>query len=283
MNFLHTFQPQPILISLGPLTVYWYGLFMVLGILAALAVTFYLAKYYNFNRDKIFDLVFWLIIGGLIGARIYDVFLQLPYYFAHPLQTLQIWKGGLAIHGAIIAGLIIIWLFARRQKINFWKLSALLVPGLALGQAIGRWGNYFNQELFGRPTALPWGIPINIINRPLDYLSAQFFHPTFLYESIGNFLIFIILIALNIYFFKRHNENNNSEITPTASRFYVWITALYMILYSILRFSLEFIRLDETPLVFGLRWPQVISLIIIIGSILALIFRSHAQKEKISA
>jgi phosphatidylglycerol:prolipoprotein diacylglycerol transferase len=279
-TLLHSFHPQPILLSFGPLTIYWYGLFIVLGILAALAVTFYLAKRYEIKRDKIFDLVFWLIIGGLIGARVYDIFLQLPYYIEHPLQTLQIWKGGLAIHGAIIAGLIIIWFFVRKQKINFWKLTALMTPGLALGQAIGRWGNYFNQELFGLPTNLPWGIPIDVINRPLNYLSAQFFHPTFLYESIGNFLIFIILITANICFFRRHNNEENSGTKTAASRFYVWITALYMILYSILRFTLEFIRVDEAPSILGLRWPQIISLIIIILFTLILSFRSHAPKTK---
>lgn len=282
-TLLHSFQPQPILLSFGPLTIYWYGLFIVLGILAALAVTFYLAKYYKINHDKIFDLIFWLIIGGLAGARLYDIFLQLPYYIEHPLQTLQIWKGGLAIHGAIIAGLIIIWGFARQEKINFWKLTALMVPGLALAQAIGRWGNYFNQELFGLPTTLPWGIPINIINRPLNYLSDQFFQPTFLYESLGNFLIFIILITANILFFGRRHNEKKSEMKAARIHFYVWTTALYMILYSILRLALEFIRLDETPLILGLRWPQIISLIIIISSILVLIFCSHGQKNKIDS
>lgn len=266
-NFLHTFHPQPILISFGPVTIYWYGLFFVLGILAALAITFRLAKYYGLKSDLIFDLSFWLIIGGLLGARAYDVFLQLPYYLQNPWQTLEIWKGGLAIHGAIIAGLLIIWLFARRHKINFWKLSALIAPGLALAQALGRWGNYFNQELFGRPTDLPWGIPINLINRPWQYVSNVYFHPTFLYESLGCFLIFIFLIIYNAYFIKKERP---------SVRFYIWSTVLYMILYSILRFSLEFIRSDEAPYLLGLRWPQIISLIIVILSILALIFNPHA-------
>lgn len=270
-NFLHTFQPQPILLSFGSITIYWYGFFIVLGITAALLITFKLAKHYQILPDTVFDLAFWLIIGGIIGARLYDIGLNLPYYLDHPLQTLKIWQGGLAIHGAIFAGLIIIYLFARRLKIRFWKLTALIVPGLALAQAIGRWGNYFNQELFGLPTAQPWGIPINLLNRPLNYLSFKYFQPTFLYESLGCLIIFFLLLIINVYYIKKE---------PLRDQFYIWSVALYMISYSILRFSLEFIRLDETPIVFNLRWPQIISLLIIIISVLILIFKAHAASTK---
>ncbi len=270
-NFLHTFQPQPVLISLGALTIYWYGFFIVLGILAAIITTLKLAKYYQIKSDLIFDLSFWLVIGGVAGARIYDVILFLPYYLEQPLAVFKVWEGGLAIHGGIIAGIIIIWIFSLKKKLCFWRLTAVIVPGLALAQALGRWGNYFNQELFGLPTALPWGIPIDIMNRPINHLSQQFFHPTFLYESIGNLVIFFILILTILYITKKARLNKH---------FFVLISALYMILYSILRFSLEFIRLDETPSFLFLRWPQIISVIIIILSILLLIFNSHASKEK---
>lgn len=272
INFLHTFEPQAILVSLGPITIYWYGLFMVLSILAALALTFFLAKHYSIPTDTIFDLSFWLIIGGLIGARIYDDLLQLPYYIQHPLQSLEIWKGGLAIHGAIIAGLLITWWFSRRKSLNFWQLTAVMMPGLALAQAIGRWGNYFNQEIFGLPTNLPWGIPIAVINRPEQYLSNLYFQPTFLYESLGCLLISLILLAINAYTIKNRQLNNN---------FYLFTVAVYMILYSILRFGLEFIRLDATPYFLGIRWPQLISLIIII-TFLLLFFNFHAKKQKSS-
>jgi len=267
INFLHVFEPTAILVSFGPISIHWYGLTMVLGILAALALTFFLAKYYGISRDTVFDLSFWLIIGGLIGARIYDVLLQIPYYTNHPLQALEIWKGGLAIHGAIIAGLFIVWQFSRRLKISIWKLSALIVPGLALGQAIGRWGNYFNQEIFGLPTQQAWGIPISLINRPLNYINSSYFHPTFLYESLACLLISISLIAFNVYLIKKGKLDKS----------YTWLTALYMILYSILRFGLEFIRLDQTPSILGLRFPQIASLIIIIASLLLLFFNYHAN------
>ena len=244
---------------------------MVLGITAGLLITFRLAKYYNISSNLIFDLFFWLVIGGIVGARIYDIFLNFSYYLVHPLQTLEIWKGGLAIHGAIIAGIIILFIFAKRQKLSFWEIGALLVPGLALGQSIGRWGNYFNQELFGLPTDGIIGIPINIVNRPNNYIFNDFFQPTFLYESIGCFIIFLFLITVNLYFIKRNILTN---------KFYIWSVAFYMILYSILRFFLEFIRIDETPYFLGLRLPQIVSISIIFIFLLIIIFQKNATKEK---
>lgn len=272
INFLHTFHPQAILFSSRIISVHWYGLLMVLAMLTALGITIVLGKYYKIKADTIFDLAFWLIIGGIIGARIYDDILQLPYYLQHPLQSVEIWKGGLAIHGGIIAGLFIIWWFARKRKINFWKLTAILAPGLAIGQAIGRWGNYFNQEIFGLPTKLPWGIPIGLINRPVNYLQYLYFQPTFLYESLGCLLIALFLLAINIWAIKKHHLHR---------AFYIWSIALYLILYSVLRFFLEFIRLDPAPIVWGLRWPQDISLIIIVLAFLLIFFsNSHVKSSK---
>jgi phosphatidylglycerol:prolipoprotein diacylglycerol transferase len=269
--FLHNFHPTAILLSFGPIHIYWYGLFIVLGMVAALLTAFYLARKYELKRDLIFDLAFWLIIWGIIGARVYDIFLQLPYYLNNPGQMLKIWEGGLSIHGGIIAGLIVTAWFAKKYLLGFWKLSAVLVPGIALGQAIGRWGNYFNQELFGRPTNLPWGIPIDIMNRPLDYLNDQYFQPTFLYESLGCLVIFAFLLSLHNQY-RRYQHHNNL--------FFVWISALYMILYSILRFSLEFIKINPTPVWLGLRWPQIISLLIILTFVIILLFKTHASKNK---
>ena len=203
ISFLHNFQPQALLLNFGALHIYWYGLFMVLGICAALTTTLILARYYKVAANTLIDLAFWLIIGGLIGARLYDVCLELPYYINQPLDIFKIWQGGLAIHGALIGGTIVLLIFIKKISqatnenywLSFWKLTALLTPGVALGQAIGRWGNYFNQELFGRPTNMPWGIPIDIINRPLQFMTTNYFQPTFLYESAGDFFIFIILIT----------------------------------------------------------------------------------------
>lgn len=274
INFLHTFHPSPILVSLGPIHIYWYGFFIVLGVLSALTVVVYFAKFYNLKADTIIDLALWLIVGGLIGARLYDIFLEWQYFLARPLDILKIWQGGLAIHGALIGGLIALWLFTKKYKHNFWQLAAIIATGLPLTQAIGRWGNYFNQELFGYPTNLPWGIPIDLAHRPWQYLNSEYFHPTFLYESIGNLVIFIILILLQIWLIKKQKF---------STFYYLLSVSVYAILYSLLRFSLEFIRIDATLVVFGLRFPQLISLLIIIFCLIYLTLKFRRKASQNSA
>ena len=272
INFLHTFNPSPILISLGPVHIYWYGFFIVLGVLAALTVASSLAELSGFKKAVIWDLAFWLIIGGLIGARIYHVFLELPYYLANPLSIIKIWQGGLAIHGAIIGGLIALWLFSKKYQHDFWQLAAIISTALPLAQAIGRWGNFFNQELYGRPTSLPWGIPIDPAHRPWQYLNYDYFHPTFFYESIGNLIIFLILISFQAWIIKK---NKISTLR------YELCVMSYAILYSLLRFSAEFIRIDSTPVIFGLRFPQIISLLIIILCLIYFALKAGRFSRKI--
>ena len=265
ISFLHNFSPSPNIFSLGSLTLKWYGLLIVLGATLALLVALKLAKYYQLKKEVVLDLAFWLIIIGLLGARLYDVLLELPYYLKYPIKIFYIWEGGLAIHGAIIAGLFVLYFFSKKHQLNFWVLSALTATVLPLAQAIGRWGNYFNQELFGRPTNFAWGIPIDINHRPADYLSYTYFQPTFLYESLGLIIIFLSLLFLTIRFLKKQTVCPN---------FYKNQVFIYLISYSVLRFFLEFIRIDKTPILLGLRWPQIVSLVIIIISLI-LIFKSH--------
>ncbi len=278
LYLLHNFEPRSVMISWGFLKIYWYGFFIVLGIILALFLILFLAKKYKIEKNVIIDLSFYLIIFGIIGARIYDVFLEWRYYIKNPLDIFKIWQGGLAIHGAIIAGLIYLYFFVKKSKLkildnlNNWqrlfKLTSILAPGLVLGQAIGRWGNYFNQELFGRPTNLPWGIFIDIFNRPIDFVSFSHFHPTFLYESIGCLIIFFILMSLHFRIIKKKDYNFKN---------YFLITFLYLILYSILRFSLEFIRIDFAPEILGLRFPQFISIIIVV--VLIVLFPKFYSKN----
>jgi phosphatidylglycerol:prolipoprotein diacylglycerol transferase len=259
-KFLHTFEPQRILYSLGPISIYWYGFFIVLAIVAGGLVILRLAKKQNVSEETIFDLLFWLVLGGLIGARLYDVLLELPYYMRQPLAILKVWQGGLAVHGAIVGCAVALFIFAKKRRLDFWLLTALVATAAPLAQAIGRLGNYFNQELIGRPTDLPWGIPIDIANRPLEYLSFQYFHPTFLYESLGNMIIFLILLLLI-------NKTIKSQDSPSRmSNVFV-----YLILYSVLRFSLEFIKIDRTPELFGLRWPQIASLGLVVIALVGLV------------
>lgn len=280
ISFLHNFQPNAIMYSFGPIDIHWYGFLIFIGSLLAILTTIKLAKYYGIEKDAILDLAFWLILGGIVGARIYHIFLELPYYLENPLNIFKVWQGGLAIHGAIIAGIIIIYFFSKKEKINFWLITSLIVPGLALAQAIGRWGNYFNQELFGLPTNLLWGIPIELFNRPLEYLSYEYFHPTFLYESIGNFLIFLILIGIHVWIIRTEKRTQNNSIDCHALRVmrYALCAMCYAFLYSTLRFSTEFIRIDKTPEILGLRWPQIVSLLIIAVSLIVVL-----KKTKIHA
>ncbi len=271
ISFLHTFHPSPILISLGPINIYWYGFFIVLGTLTAIFITLKLADYYKIKKETIIDLAFWLIIGGVIGARLYHILLELQYYLSNPIDAIKIWQGGLAIHGAILAGIVIIWRFSKKHQYNFWLLSSIIAPGLALAQAIGRWGNYFNQELFGKPTKLAWSIPIDLANRPIEYISNEFFHPAFLYESTGNLLIFLILITIHIWIIKKHKFNNIC---------YLLSVICYLSLYSLLRFTTEFIRIDPVYTIAGLRFPQIVSLLIIFASIIFLAHRLYLIKAK---
>jgi phosphatidylglycerol---prolipoprotein diacylglyceryl transferase len=269
-NFLNSFEPSPIMVSFKMINLYWYGFFVFLGFLAAFYIVLFLGKKHKFTKNFIIDLSFYLFVFGIVGARIYDIFLEWRYYFNEPVSILKIWEGGLAIHGAIIAGLLVLVYFASKKIEGFeekkflykyFYLSSIVVVGLSIGQAIGRWGNYFNQELFGKPTNLPWKIFISPEKRPVEYLSENFFHPTFLYESIGLFIIFTLLFLLHVYFLKR-----KTFVFKSA----VFITFLYLVLASVLRFLIEFIRIDFTPLFLGLRWPQVMSLFIIAFSLFLL-------------
>lgn len=267
------------MLSWGFLEIYWYGFFIVLGVVSAFFVVSFLAKKNKIKQDVIIDLVFYLVIFGIIGARIYDIFLEWQYYIQNPLAVFKIWEGGLAIHGGILAGLIVLYFFIKKVKIkaldnlSFWekffKIAAISVPGLALGQFFGRFGNYFNQELFGLPTSLPWGIFISPINRPIKYLANSFFHPTFLYEALGCLLIFLILMASHLFLFKKNKSSFKNDFL---------ITSLYLISYSILRFLLEFIRVDFAPKIFGWRFPQIISFVIIIAVIICGIILKKRNK-----
>jgi len=271
-NFLHTFLPQPILISFGPITIHWYGLFIVSGILAAFYIMMSLADFYDIDKNDIVDIGFWIVVFGIIGARLYHVGLEWQYYVANPLNIIKIWNGGLAIHGAIIAGVITAYYLVKKYEIDFWKLAAIAAPGVAIGQAIGRWGNYFNQELYGLPTSLPWGIPIDTINKVPGYLDYAYFHPTFLYESIGNLLIFIVLISVHAWMIKKNKQEKSNFIN---------VICLYLILYSILRFCTEIIRIDYTPEMAGLRFPQIMSLILLIFAIiLAVIYKKKSHPRE---
>ena len=253
--FWQQYFPASVIFRIGNITVYWYGVFMILAIIIAIWYAVKLAKNKpDLQRRKLDSLFFYLIIFGLIGARLYHVlFFNWSYYANHFWEIFKIWEGGLAIQGVILAGLITVYVWAKKNQISFWKISDWLVPALVLGQVIGRWGNYFNQELFGKPTMGWWRIPIASVHRVPGYEHITFFHPSFFYESFLNLIFFIILWSLT-----------RKKIHPGM------LTLLYLGGYSLIRFILEFIRIDPTPIVMGMRLPQLVSLVVVIIVIIIL-------------
>ena len=268
-SFLHNYIPEPLLIDLGFLRVHWYGFLMIIGGLLGLYVVLKLAQKYKIKENDILDLAILWIIFSLLGARIYYVLYSWSYYQDNLLEIFKIWNGGLAIHGIIIGGFTAVFVFCYKKKISFWKIADVVVPGLAIAQVIGRVGNYFNQEIFGKPTDLPWGIPILEVFRPERYQFFEYFHPTFMYESLGNLIIFVDLMILHWLVFKKKLK------LPTG-----FIFLLYLIEYSILRFLLEFLRVDFSPTVLGIRWAMIFSALIIIGSLIMIILRFKNKRKK---
>ncbi|MFZ5364925.1 MAG: prolipoprotein diacylglyceryl transferase [Patescibacteria group bacterium] len=269
INFLHHYSPRSIIFSVGGLDIHWYGLLMVLGGLLGLFLAWYLARYFKINRPWLFDLAFWWAIFGLIGGRIYYVIYAFDFYKDNPLDIFKIWQGGLAVHGVMIGAFCATFFFARAKGINWLKLFDLSAIGLVTAQIVGRWGNYFNQELFGRPTDLAWGIPILPINRPVEYIAEQFFHPTFLYESLLNIVLLGILLILVWLRFGKNIEIKNGIIFFS-----------YILGYSIIRFNMEFLRLDYSPVVFGVRWAQLFSGLLILASIFFIVFCSIRKGKR---
>ena len=229
-------------LPLGPLTLRWYGLLIATAVLIGLYLSSWLAKKRKLENGLISDLLPLLVLFSVIGARIYYVAFEWRNYAGSPLKALAIWEGGIAIHGALIAGTLTLILFCRWRRQPFWDVLDVLVPSVALGQAIGRWGNFFNSEAFGVPTDLPWKLFIPTSSRPLLYSDAEFFHPTFLYESIWNFLLFIVLVAVF-----RTGIKQSGRVPAGA------MSCLYLIGYSLGRVWIEGLRID--PLCIGALPP----------------------------
>lgn len=228
----------------------------------------YLTSFFIARRYSVANGVDWvrhldiatilLIICGVVGARLLFVLYNVEYFSNYIAEIPQVWHGGWVWHGGFIAGVIALALYARLKKISFWRFSDIIVPGIAFAQALGRWGNFFNQEAYGAPTQLPWGIFIDSDHRIIGYESFSYFHPTFLYESLLDILIGVILcwIVLNGRRFSRG-----------------YATLLYVLIYSISRFFIEFLRIDIVPEMAGLRAPQWICIVMVVISVTLLSMR----------
>lgn len=250
-------SPSQILCTIFGLNIYYYGVIMALAIAVGVLVSDWAGtKFFGLKKETIIDLAPYLIIFGIIGARLYYCALNYDFYLRFPTEIIAIRHGGISIHGAILGGFAGLLIFAKRHKINPIKLCDVSAIGLPLAQAIGRWGNFFNSEAFGRPTDLPWKLYIAPQYRPIPYQDCKFFHPAFLYESILDILIFIIILILA----------KNGKIKKDGN-----LALIYLIMYSIVRILVEMVRLDSVKYVFGMPVAIFVSIGIIIISVVLLI------------
>ena len=244
-----------IALDLGFIQIYWYSITMFLGVLSGILMAYFEIKRKKMDFEKFENIAFYAVIFGFIGARIYYVLFNLDYYFTNPLEILMVWHGGLAIHGGIIGSCIAIYFFCKKYKISFLEFLDICVPALLIGQIIGRWGNFFNSEAHGGIVTKEFlenlYLPSFIINGM--YIGNNYYHPTFLYESVLNLVCFIILLII---------RRKKIKIG--------FITGFYLIWYGIVRFFIEGLRTDS--LMFGsIRVAQLVSCIMVITGIILII------------
>lgn len=254
--------------NIGPLFIHFYGIILMTGALAGALLADREARRRGQSSDLVWDSFVWVLIGGIIGARLWHILTPPPsmveqgvttlYYLTHPLDALNIRNGGLGIPGAIIGGAIALYWFCKRRKIDYLMWVDIAAPGLALGQAIGRWGNFVNQEVYGAPTNLPWAIYIDPIYRVQGFQEFERFHPLFLYESIWNLINMALLLWLGHRYAKSLRNGD--------------IFLVYLIGYPVGRFLLEFLRLDSSQ-VAGLNANQTVMLIVALAAGVVLFLR----------
>ncbi len=257
------YAPNPIALQIGAVQLRWYGVLVTLAIMLAYG----LARRLYSRVGKVIiidDAVFWVIIAGIIGARLFHVLVfEWSYYQSHLWQVLMIWNGGIAIQGALVGGVVTLGIFCWLKKISIWPLLDSLVPALALGQAIGRWGNYFNQELYGLPTSGWWGIYIDPEHRVASTEYRALYHPTFLYESI----LMLVTSYLLLVIWARTKNNLNGRVF-----------ASYLIAYGLIRFGMDYIRIDPELMWYGLKLSQYLSGGLIITGIIVFFTRLRLAK-----
>jgi phosphatidylglycerol---prolipoprotein diacylglyceryl transferase len=241
-------SPGPVIAEWGWLTLRWYGLLIASAVLIGVNLSQALAQRRRVEPELLSDLALWLVLAAIPSARLYYVLFQWRDYADQPGKIIAIWEGGIAIHGAVLGGLVASLIFARIRRVAFWQLADLVAPALILGQAIGRWGNFFNSEAFGSPTDLPWKLFIPEYRRPLGSADVAYYHPTFLYESLWNLMVFAVLMLL----FRR------SLRSPAAIKVGT-LFLVYLVGYGAGRVWIEALRTDS--LMLGpLKVAQVVSL-----------------------
>ena len=223
-------SPGAIAFEIGPIQIRWYGILMATAILVGFWLAHRRALQEGLPADQLVRAAQWAVVAGLVGARLYEVAFNWDYYGRYPWKIIAVWEGGLAMHGGLIVGpLVGAWL-ATRWGVPVLRALDVIAPSMILGQAIGRWGNFFNEEAFGAPTDLAWKLYISPSHRPIEYRQFDFFHPTFLYESLWNLLVFALLVRW---------------IRPRWGRYPGALFFSYIGLYSVGRFAIESVRLDS--------------------------------------
>jgi len=258
---------------IGPIPVYYYGIILMLGALAGSWLASREARRRGQDTELVWDGLIWVLIGGILGARIWHILTPPPsmvalgittsWYLTHPLDMISTWNGGLGIPGAVIGGVIALYMFSKRRKISFLEWVDIAAPGLALGQAIGRWGNFVNQEVYGAPTNLPWAVHIDAQHRLPGYQNVETFHPLFLSESLWSLMNMGVLLWLG----RRYPDRLKSGD----------LFLIYLIIYPVGRFFLEFLRLDSAQ-VAGLNANQTVMAVVALAAIALLIWR-HRKPE----
>lgn len=232
-------SPGRVCFTVFGIDIMWYGVLIGFAFILGTLINYRRAPKFGLKPDTFLDVIIWLIPSALVGARLYYVIFNWSYYQNNLAEIINTRNGGLAIHGGIILGIVAVYFVARHDKESFPDILDVLAPVLALGQAIGRWGNFFNEEAHGTETDLPWA----------QIIDGKGYHPTFLYESIWCFLLFVFLI-----WFSNHKRTFKGQII-----------CLYFMLYSFERFFVEGLRTDSL-MIGPLRQAQVISIVLFIGA-----------------
>lgn len=257
---------EKVALDLGPIQIYWYSIFIFIGMLVACFLIYKEAKKRGIDEEFLVNLTFNTIIIGIIGARLYYVLFNFSYYLDNPVEIFQIWNGGLAIHGGIIAGLLFIIYYCKKHEVNLWKMLDIIVVGLIIAQAIGRWGNFFNSEAYGPITTAAHlkslGIPQFIIDGM--YILGEYRQPTFFYESVWCLFGFLAMLIIRQYKYLKIGQ----------------LTSFYLIWYGIIRFIIEAMRTDS--LMLGpLKMAQLVSLVFIVSGIIIFIKSTKTNQKEL--